>query len=115
VLEARLTEHFDGLTFDLQHGELTVFAQPEQLVELLTFCRDDEQLSCEMLSDLSGVHWPAGDHVVERQVSTTGWPEYRVSRERGVIEVDYILRSVTRNHRCGCRSAPTTPTRGCPR
>jgi NADH-quinone oxidoreductase subunit C len=99
VLEARLTEHFDGLSFDLQHGELTVFAQPAQLVELLIFCRDDEQLSCEMLSDLAGVHWPAGDHVVERQVSTTGWPEYRVSRERGVIEVDYILRSITRNHR----------------
>jgi NADH-quinone oxidoreductase subunit C len=99
VLEARLAEHFDGLSFDLQHGELTVFAQPQQLVELLTFCRDDEQLSCEMLSDLAGVHWPAGDHVVERQVSTTGWPEYRVSRERGVIEVDYVLRSITRNHR----------------
>jgi NADH-quinone oxidoreductase subunit C len=99
VLEARLAEHFDGLSFDLQHGELTVFAQPPQLVELLTFCRDDEQLSCEMLSDLAGVHWPAGDHVVERQVSTTGWPEYRVSRERGVIEVDYVLRSITRNHR----------------
>jgi NADH-quinone oxidoreductase subunit C len=99
VLEARLAERFDGLSFDLQHGELTVFAQPGQLVDLLTFCRDDEQLSCEMLSDLSGVHWPTGDHVVERQVSTTGWPEYRVSRDRGVIEVDYVLRSVTRNHR----------------
>jgi NADH-quinone oxidoreductase subunit C len=99
VLEARLTGHFDGLSVDLQHGELTVFAQPQHLVELLTFCRDDEQLSCEMLSDLAGVHWPAGDHVVERQVSTTGWPEYRVSRERGVIEVDYVLRSITRNHR----------------
>jgi NADH-quinone oxidoreductase subunit C len=98
VLEARLTGHFDGLSVDLQHGELTVFAQPQHLVELLTFCRDDEQLSCEMLSDLAGVHWPAGDHVVERQVSTTGWPEYRVSRERGVIEVDYVLRSITRNH-----------------
>jgi NADH-quinone oxidoreductase subunit C len=99
VLEARLTGHFDGLSVDLQHGELTVFAQPQHLVELLTFCRDDEQLSCEMLADLAGVHWPAGDHVVERQVSTTGWPEYRVSRERGVIEVDYVLRSITRNHR----------------
>jgi NADH-quinone oxidoreductase subunit C len=99
TLEARLTGHFDGLSVDLQHGELTVFAQPQHLVELLTFCRDDEQLSCEMLADLAGVHWPAGDHVVERQVSTTGWPEYRVSRERGVIEVDYVLRSITRNHR----------------
>jgi NADH-quinone oxidoreductase subunit C len=32
---------------------------------VLTFCRDDEELACELLADLSGVHWPAGDHVVE--------------------------------------------------
>jgi NADH-quinone oxidoreductase subunit C len=44
------------------------------------------------------VHWPAGDHIIERQSSTTGWPEYRVSREQGMIEVLYILRSLTRNH-----------------
>jgi NADH-quinone oxidoreductase subunit C len=97
-LEARLTERFAGLTTDVLRGELTVFVPPEQLLDVVTFCREDEELSCELLSDLSGVHWPEGEHVVERQVSTTGWPDYRVSREQGVIEVLYILRSVTRNH-----------------
>jgi len=98
-LAARVTERFPEVTTDLAFGELTVHAAPEQLVELLAFCRDDEELSCALLSDLSGVHWPAGDHVIERQASTTGWPEYRVSREDGVIEVIYVVRSVQRNHR----------------
>ena len=97
-LAARLTERFDQVTTDVAFGELTVHVAPEQLVEVLTFCRDDQELACALLSDLSGVHWPAGDHVVERQASTTGWPEYRVSRDEGVIEVLYMLRSVARNH-----------------
>jgi NADH-quinone oxidoreductase subunit C len=98
-LAARLTARFDDVTTDLTFGELTVHVAPEQLVSVLTFCRDDEELACELLADLSGVHWPAGDHVVERQPSTTGWPEYRIARDEGVIEVLYILRSVSRNHR----------------
>ncbi len=97
-LEARVTERFDDVRADVLRGELTLFVPPERLLEVVAFCRDDEELSCEMLADLSGVHWPEGEHVVERQVSTTGWPDYRVSREQGVIEVLYILRSVTRNH-----------------
>jgi NADH-quinone oxidoreductase subunit C len=99
ALAARLTERFDDLTTAVAYDELTVHVTPGALVDVLTFCRDDEELSCTLLSDLSGVHWPAGDHVIERQASTTGWPEYRVSRETGVIEVLYILRSVQRNHR----------------
>jgi NADH-quinone oxidoreductase subunit C len=78
---------------------------------VLTFCRDDDELACELLADLSGVHWPAGRHVIERQPSTTGWPEYRVSRDEGVIEVLYVLRSVARNHWFRVSVAtPTTPT-----
>jgi NADH-quinone oxidoreductase subunit C len=95
---ARLTDAFDDVTAEVAHGELTFFVPPTRLVELLTFCRDDGELSCELLSDLSGVHWPAGEHVVVRQLSTTGWPDYRTSRDEGVIEVGYIVRSVTRNH-----------------
>jgi NADH-quinone oxidoreductase subunit C len=98
-LAARLTARFDDVTTDLALGELTVHVAPEQLLAVLTFCRDDAELACEMLADLSGVHWPAGDHVVDRQPSTTGWPEYRIARDDGVIEVLYILRSVSRNHR----------------
>jgi NADH-quinone oxidoreductase subunit C len=98
-IERRLVDAFPGLTAEVVGDELTLHASPEQVVELLTFCRDDGELSCELLSDLSGVHWPAGEHVVERQPATTGWPAYRVSREQGVIEILYVLRSVTRNHR----------------
>jgi NADH-quinone oxidoreductase subunit C len=98
-LRARIADRFgDAVTSNVERGELTFFVPVELLVEVVAFCRDDPELSCEMLSDLSGVHWPAGEHVVVRQVSTTGWPDYRVDRERGVIEVGYVLRSVTRNH-----------------
>ncbi len=96
-IEQRVTARFDDVTPERARGELTLHAQPDHLVELIRFCRDE--LNCETLADLSGVHWPAGDHVIDRQSSTTGWPEYRVSRERGVIEVLYIVRSMSRNHR----------------
>lgn len=98
AIAARVTAHFPNVTTDQAYGELTLHVAPDELVALLTFCRDDEELDTALLSDLSGVHWPAGDHVIERQASTTGWPEYRVSREQGVIEVLYILRSLSRNH-----------------
>lgn len=97
-IEARVTDRFDDVRAETAYGELTFFVPPGQLVEVVTFCRDDDELSCEMLSDLAGVHWPEGEHVVVRQISTTGWPDYRTSREEGVIEVGYVLRSVTRNH-----------------
>jgi NADH-quinone oxidoreductase subunit C len=99
AIERRVQERFPNVSADLQHGELTLHVAPDQLVEVLHFCRDDAELSCELLADLSGVHWPAGDHVIERQTSTTGWPEYRASREDGVIEVLYVVRSISRNHR----------------
>jgi NADH-quinone oxidoreductase subunit C len=98
-LEARLLDRFPDVRADRRFGELTLFVDADVLVDLLTFCRDDAELSCEMLADLGGVHWPSGDHVVQRQSSTTGWPEYRISRDEGAIEVTYVLRSITRNHR----------------
>ena len=97
-IAARVTARFPRARAVHAYGELTLHVEPGDLVELVTFCRDDEELDCRLLSDLSGVHWPAGDHVIERQTSTTGWPEYRVSREVGMIEVLYVLRSVSRNH-----------------
>jgi NADH-quinone oxidoreductase subunit C len=98
AIEKRVQDTFPGVASDISHGELTLLVQPDQVVDVLTFCRDDAELHCELLADLSGVHWPAGDHVVERQPSTTGWPEYRVEREQGVVEVLYVLRSLTGNH-----------------
>lgn len=78
-------------------GELTVFVQPDQLVDALRCARDD--LACELLTDVSGVHWPAGEQIVERQPSTTGWPDYRITRDEGYIEVLYVVRSISRGHR----------------
>jgi len=98
AIAQRVTERFPEVRVQQAFGELTLHVEPDDLVEMVTFCRDDDELSCELLSDLSGVHWPAGEHVIARQTSTTGWPEYRVSREHGVIEVLYVLRSVSRNH-----------------
>ena len=97
-IERRVQDRFPQVATEITYGELTFHATSGVIVELLTFCRDDEELSCEMLADLSGVHWPAGEHIIERQSSTTGWPQYRVDREQGVVEVLYMLRSVTRNH-----------------
>ncbi|MEX2324293.1 MAG: NADH-quinone oxidoreductase subunit C [Nitriliruptoraceae bacterium] len=95
-LQAALATAFPDARAEVALGELTVHVDPEDVMDVLTFAKS--QLGCELLADLSGVHWPAGDHVVERQMSTTGWPQYRVSRDAGVIEVLYILRSVSHNH-----------------
>jgi NADH-quinone oxidoreductase subunit C len=99
AIAARLTQRFPSLTTDEAFGELTVHASGEVLVELLAFCRDDAALRCELLADLSGVHWPAGGHTIERQPTTTGWPTFRFSEKEGVIEVLYILRSIRHGHR----------------
>ncbi|MEX0835480.1 MAG: NADH-quinone oxidoreductase subunit C [Nitriliruptor sp.] len=98
ALTLRILDRFPTVRTDVHRGELTFFVDPGEVVDLLTFCRDDDDLSCALLADLSGVHFPAGEHVVERQPSTTGWPEYRVSRDVGVVEVLYVLRSIARNH-----------------
>jgi NADH-quinone oxidoreductase subunit C len=114
-IERRVQDRFPTVAADIAYGELTLFVAPEQLIELLTFCRDDEELACEMLADVGGVHFPAGEHVIERQTSTTGWPAHRVSRDIGVVEVNYILRSLERNHafRVACATSDeggTLPT-----
>lgn len=97
-LGERVVNGFGAVTTDITHGELTVQVAPERVHALLEFCRDDAAIAANMLADLSAVHWPAGDFVVERQPATTGWPDYRIERDRGVIEVNYLLRSWSRNH-----------------
>jgi len=96
----RLRDHIAGafpLTDALSYrGELTLVVEPDQIVDLLTFCRDDPDVRCELLADLHAVHWPGGPREVNAQ-ETTGWPTYTETRE-GRIEVDYILRSLTHGH-----------------
>lgn len=77
-------------------GELTLVVPREELVEVLAFCRDDERVRCELLSDLAGVHWPGGTVEINAQ-ETTGWPTYSTEQE-GRIEVDYLLTSLTHGH-----------------
>lgn len=94
----RLVEAFGDLEVSGFRGELTLGAAPERIVDLLRFCRDDPQVRCELLADLSGVHWPGG--VKQRLAQeTTGWPVYRDDAGPGRIELDYILYSVSHNHR----------------
>lgn len=95
-LERRIQDRFE-LASNMALGELTVFCPPEQIRDLLTYCQDE--LFLEYLSDVSGVHWPRGDHVMEPQISTTGWPPHRLTRDRGTIEVTYHLLSLSRKHR----------------
>lgn len=83
-------------------GELTLVAEPAQLIELLRFCRDDPDVRCELLADLSAVHWPGGVFHPPGQ-ETTGWPAYSEVVEQGQIEVDYILYSIAHNHRLRVR------------
>ncbi len=96
-VERKVQERFPDLAADLRNDELTVFCKPVQVRDVLQYLSTDPDIQADWLIDLSGVHWPAGDHETERQPSTTGWPTYRVSRDQGVIEVNYIVRSIAKN------------------
>ncbi|HVM00355.1 MAG TPA: NADH-quinone oxidoreductase subunit C [Egibacteraceae bacterium] len=98
----RIVARFDDLEVAGFRGELTLVAEPGRIVDLLRFCRDDPELRCELLADLSWVHWPGGVH---RRIAqeTTGWPIYEEVVEQGRIELDYVLYSVTHNHRLRAR------------
>jgi NADH-quinone oxidoreductase subunit C len=88
-------------------GELTLIAPSALIPELLRFCRDDPTVGCELLSDLSCVHWPGGVHRDNSQ-ETTGWPTFEYEGD-GRIEVDYLVRSISRNHAFRIRtSVPDT-------
>ena len=113
-LEIQLDEHLAWLRDHLVEafpdagvvgfrGELTLEVPPELVPRVLTFCRDDEPVRCELLADLSAVHWPGGQRV-EHASETTGWPAYEVGDETGRIEIDYICYSITHNHRFRVRT-----------
>jgi NADH-quinone oxidoreductase subunit C len=97
-IERRIRDRFDDLRPLRHRGELTLFVPAELIRDVLTFCRDDEELAFDLLADLAGVHWPGGEHFMEPQISTTGWPPHRLTDEVGRIEVAYVLRSMHRGH-----------------
>ena len=92
----RLAGAFGSLEFDGFRGELTVIATPEVLVDLARFAKTDPELACELLSDVSAVHWPGGTREHQGQ-ETTGWPTYSIE-EDGRVDLLYVFRSVRRNH-----------------
>lgn len=96
-LRDHLVAELDFVDPVADRGELTLLAPAEELTRVLGFCKNDEAVRCELLSDVSAVHWPAGDFEVDVE-ETTGWPTYEDQREQGTIEVSYILRSVVHNH-----------------
>lgn len=102
-LRDRFVEAFSDLETLGFRGELSLVTGPDRLVDVLGFARDEPAVRCEYLMDLSGVHWPGGV-VKDASQETTGWPAYEHERE-GRIELDYILYSLTHNHRFRVRTA----------
>lgn len=86
-----------GVSASAFRGELTLHVGADQLVAVLQLCRTDPLLSCELLSDVSAVHWPAGV-AEDTDQETTGWPVYTEVNADGRIELDYIVRSISRDH-----------------
>jgi NADH-quinone oxidoreductase subunit C len=93
----RIVAQFDGLEVLGFRSELTVICAPEQVPDILVFCRNDDELACELLVDVSGVHWPGGQRE-DLAEETTGWPRYYSEDEPGRIELDYIVRSLRHNY-----------------
>ena len=98
ALRDHLVAAFPSLEVMGFRGELTLIAPAASILDVLRFCRDDPDVRCELLADLTGVHWPGGKRR-ETQQETTGWPNYEFGRDAGTICADYILYSLTHNHR----------------
>jgi NADH-quinone oxidoreductase subunit C len=66
------------VTPDVTRGELTITCEPDQILPLLHFLRDDAECAFSILIDICGVDWPQ-----------------RAKR----FDVVYHLLSITRNQR----------------
>lgn len=99
TIVAAITGAVDDVEHVVRNDELTFHLHPDQLLDVLRVCKQDDTVAAELLTDVSAVHWPAGEEVIERQPSTTGWPDRVVTREEGVIDVLYVLRSLAHGHR----------------
>jgi NADH-quinone oxidoreductase subunit C len=111
----RIVAAFDDVDLGVSgyRGELTIDVPASAILDVLAFCRDDADVACELLSDLSAVHWLGGTQEVKAQ-ETTGWPTFTEERE-GRIDVLYLVTSIAHNHRFRLRVAlpdvdPTLPT-----
>lgn len=105
ALRDHLVSKLDCVTATDYLGELTLETEPEHLPMILAFCKTDPVAACEMLVDVSAVHWPAGAKAETPQESTTGWPTYTEVEQTGRIELSWILRSVSKNHHFRVRAS----------
>jgi NADH-quinone oxidoreductase subunit C len=105
ALRDRIVEAFGDISFGVSgfRGELTLELPADRIVDVLRFCRDDADVACELLADLSAVHWPGGK-LESGAEETTGWPTYTEERA-GRIEIDYVLYSVANAHRFRLRTS----------
>lgn len=62
IIKGRLTEKFGEQLFNFEepYGMLTFEAPKELNLKVLSFLYDDEELKFRFLTDLTGVHYPAG-------------------------------------------------------
>jgi NADH-quinone oxidoreductase subunit C len=65
AIHARLREQFGDAIGALEGAGTNAFAivDPARIVEVATFCRDDEALRFDCLSNLSGVDYPKQGHI----------------------------------------------------
>lgn len=102
AVRTRIVEAFADVEAESLRGELTLIVPPARIADVLRFCRDDQHLRCEVLADLTAVHWPGGKRVESSQ-ETTGWPNYEFE-EPGRIQIDYVVLSITQGHRFRLRA-----------
>jgi NADH-quinone oxidoreductase subunit C len=98
ALRDHLLAHITGSEAEDHRGELTVLVPRDGLPDALRLCRDDPQVRCEQLIDVSAVHWPGGV-VQETGQETTGWPTFTEERGEGRFDLNYLLRSLSLGHR----------------
>ena len=103
----------------LELDELTLDVDAENLIEVATFLRDDEELSCEELIDLCAVdylsygqaEWDTQGSGFSRGVEASGAERFNFDTEVKDVEYDgkrfavvYHLLSVSHNHRVRLRT-----------
>lgn len=78
-IASKIKERFPEAVTDIREfrGEVTVVVERQAIVEVATFCRDDDDLRFNLLSSLSGVDY---------------WPE------EPRFAVNYVLYSLDHNH-----------------
>ncbi|WP_174800642.1 NADH-quinone oxidoreductase subunit C [Martelella limonii] len=97
-LGAHIRETCDGTpAVSFSHGELTISATPENIVDVAKFLRDDGQCGFVCIIDICGVDWPTREKrfdVVYHLLSPTQNARIRIKLEVGEDEVVPSITSI---------------------